>query len=445
MLKIAVRNFGPIREADLVLHRFMLLIGPQASGKSTLAKLIYFFLHVRDEVVEFVLNECRGAERERGDVSRRLTKVLRSRFAEFFGPAKALVNTSVVCIYSSGAEMQVSQANKNFKYVEPHLTPKLILSIAALVDEARGLVHQSRHPTALLSNTGRIASDQAERAVVELVRERCNALFGFEKELLFVPAGRSVLSTLSDQLQYIHPHLLDYPMRRFVDTVNRTRVFFDKSLDDLVTAKRALTSERIVQSTVREAKEFVQKILRGEYRYDKEGGKIFVNKNTFTKIGYASSGQQESVWILLSLFLLALEDAKALITIEEPEAHLFPDAQKDMTEFISYIYNQVGCDTLITTHSPYMLAEINNLIYAHELKSRAGVAVDRVIREKVHLDPKDVGGYFVCDGTIQTLKGGSGPFLRNEMLDGVSDRINVEQDALLSIERGEQSNARRSR
>ncbi len=425
------------------MSRFMVLIGPQSSGKSTLAKLAYFFLQVRDDVTEFVLAECQSPRRDRKDISLRLTKALRSRFVEFFGPARALPNTSVTCEYASELVLKVTQLRKDHKYVEPQLAPVLTAQVETLIEEARRTLDKGREPTALISSVGRIASEQTTRGVVELIRERCNRIFGYDKELLFVPAGRSILSTLSDQIQYIHPHLLDYPMRRFVDSVNRTRVFFDKSLDDLVTTKRALTTDRLHLSAIRDAKEFVYKILRGEYRFDKEGGKIFVDSSNFIKINYASSGQQESVWILLSLFLLVLENAQALLTIEEPEAHLFPDAQKDMIEFIAYVYNRIGCDVVITTHSPYILARINNLIYAHELRKKVGDSVDKIVDAKVQLDPANVGGYFVADGHVKPLKGRSGPFLRNEMLDGASEGMNEEMESLLSIER-EHGNAGRT-
>lgn len=434
-LRISVVNFGPIKKAELELSRFMVLIGPQSSGKSTLAKLVYFFLQLRDQVTEFVLAECQGAAHDRKDTLQRLRTAVRARFAEFFGPARTLSNTRVICEYRSGLTLEVGRVREHFKYVEPQLPAALITQIEQLIAQARQALDKGREPTALISSVGRIASEQTARGVVELIREKCNQIFGYDKELLFVPAGRSVLSTLSDQLQQIHPHLLDYPMRRFIDNVNRTRIFFDKSLDDLVTTKRALTSDRVHGSAIRDAKDYVQRILRGEYRFDKEGGKIFIDSNTFTKISFASSGQQESVWILLSLFLLVLENARALIIVEEPEAHLFPDTQKDMIEFIAYVFNQVGCDAFITTHSPYMLARINNLIYARELRVKVGERVDAVIDKKVQLDPAVVNGYFVSNGGVQMLRGRAGPFLRNELLDGASDRMNDEVERLLTMER----------
>jgi predicted ATPase len=41
--KLIVRNFGAIRELDLDIKDLPLFIGEQATGKSAVAKLIYFF------------------------------------------------------------------------------------------------------------------------------------------------------------------------------------------------------------------------------------------------------------------------------------------------------------------------------------------------------------------------------------------------------------------
>lgn len=43
MQKIIINNFGAIKYAEIEVKKILVLIGEQASGKSTIAKLIYFF------------------------------------------------------------------------------------------------------------------------------------------------------------------------------------------------------------------------------------------------------------------------------------------------------------------------------------------------------------------------------------------------------------------
>lgn len=40
--KIIIKNLGPLKQVELDLKEIIILIGPQASGKSTIAKLIHF-------------------------------------------------------------------------------------------------------------------------------------------------------------------------------------------------------------------------------------------------------------------------------------------------------------------------------------------------------------------------------------------------------------------
>ena len=47
--KIVIQNFGPVKEAQINLNKnFQIFIGAQASGKSTICKVVYFVQKIRD-------------------------------------------------------------------------------------------------------------------------------------------------------------------------------------------------------------------------------------------------------------------------------------------------------------------------------------------------------------------------------------------------------------
>ena len=81
------------------------------------------------------------------------------------------------------------------------------------------------------------------------------------------------------------------------------------------------------------------------------------------QLSFASSGQQEVLPLLLTLleFPSKIKRAQQLI-IEEPEAHLFPAAQKYILDFMVATAKDNLCDMLFTTHSPYVIACLNNHI-----------------------------------------------------------------------------------
>ena len=50
MQKIIIKNFGAIEYAEIEIKKVLVLIGEQASGKSTIAKLIYFFKSLKENL-----------------------------------------------------------------------------------------------------------------------------------------------------------------------------------------------------------------------------------------------------------------------------------------------------------------------------------------------------------------------------------------------------------
>ena len=60
MAELVIQNFGPIRHCKIEEKRFMILIGAQASGKSTIAKVIFFFRTVAEDVIQQIRTKNNG-------------------------------------------------------------------------------------------------------------------------------------------------------------------------------------------------------------------------------------------------------------------------------------------------------------------------------------------------------------------------------------------------
>ena len=85
---------------------------------------------------------------------------------------------------------------------------------------------------------------------------------------------------------------------------------------------------------------------------------------------------------------------KALFVIEEPEAHLHPKAQLQMAKFIVMLSN-AGAKVVVTTHSDYILGEINNCIKKYELNGKSDFSISK----------DDVSAYlFKDEGNETTVK-----------------------------------------
>jgi predicted ATPase len=118
-----------------------------------------------------------------------------------------------------------------------------------------------------------------------------------------------------------------------------------------------------------------KKIRKGEYRFnaDLDKERTYFKNNHYVKLQYASSGQEESVWILLLIFRYILDETSVFMVFEEPEAHLYPETQSDIVELIGLLANLYHNPIIKTTHSPYILSAFNNLSYAYQVaKNKVG-------------------------------------------------------------------------
>ena len=173
--------------------------------------------------------------------------------------------------------------------------------------------------------------------------------------------------------------------------------------------------------------------MRGKYQYDKDGEKIFYETNKYVKLNFSSSGQQESLWILLLLFIIILEKQNVFIVIEEPEAHLFPEAQKEISNLIALMSNVENSQVIITTHSPYILASLNNLILANKVGSE-NINVEKRINKNLWINRDKVYAALVTKGQVKDIIDNELNIIQQENIDSVSGTINDEFDFLFQFE-----------
>jgi hypothetical protein len=167
--------------------------------------------------------------------------------------------------------------------------------------------------------------------------------------------------------------------------------------------------------------EFIQThILKGEYiRHPKRSirFKLYESEGKGTLFGNCPS-----YVVRLSPLIFYLKDLAKLgdhLILEEPEMNLHPFHQRLIARALAQIVN-VGLNVTVTTHSPYFLREINNLIMLYPNPTQGGkwgYALD----EK--LDPARVKAYEDLKALEMTDEG-----IIAETFDAVIENLNQSSD-----------------
>ncbi len=105
----------------------------------------------------------------------------------------------------------------------------------------------------------------------------------------------------------------------------------------------------------------------------------------------------------LVLYLRYQAKPNDLIIIDEPEMHLHPAAQVEIIEFLSMLTN-VGLHVLITTHSPYIVDHIANLIEAKKNDNPEAIKKHFYLEDsRAFIEQNKVSVYLFEDNTAKNI------------------------------------------
>lgn len=125
------------------------------------------------------------------------------------------------------------------------------------------------------------------------------------------------------------------------------------------------------------------------------------------------------------------------IFIEEPEVNLFPEKQKQVTYFLASLQKMKNRpDIIMSTHSPYILTSINNLLLASQLIKQdksLKEKVSEIIRDDFLLDVSHLEAYLISDGAAKSIIDTEAGLINADEIDGVSVSLAQEFDKLLDL------------
>ncbi|WP_099533928.1 AAA family ATPase [Limnothrix sp. PR1529] len=436
MEKLIIKNFAGLKSIEITINKINIIIGPQASGKSIVAKLLFYFRSFVGEIVKS------GIKLE---PKQSLDKKLKNMFEEYF-PPDAWGNALF--------EIQYSMQDKYIKISgdttgKPN-SYKIALSYS---DFYKKLLDQSRFLTRKIRNS--VSPNYYEMWFEAMVFNqiqiqsilKVQGSFSEDSifDQVFVPAGRSFFAVLKDNIfgvlstdSQIDPFLIQFG--QYYESIKRTA--FDNSTD--IKNKKRVWSTGAVDpgqtSLFDDMHRLHDNILSGKYVRLKDEDYLKSKDGRMVRLSNSSSGQQEILPLILVLESLCFFSNGKMGTstyIEEPEAHLFPRTQRDIISLIATVYNfQPGrLHFFITTHSPYVLTAFNNLIQAGILsKSGHHDQVLEVMPASQVLDPDDVAAYHVVDGHAHNIIDPETQLIDAQIIDSISEELAIQFDQLLDIE-----------
>ncbi|WP_277811912.1 AAA family ATPase [Chromohalobacter canadensis] len=416
--ELTIENFLVIKKGFFEVKSLNVVIGQQAQGQSVIAKLLYFFNSISDNFID-------GIRKNTG--KRELDKELVDKFETYF-PRYTWDGSGFEITYRYGDLEFCLSGRRNAKR-KTNIKLTYSRSLSSLYNSKKK-IYQKR----LEENSAGVDDEYDSsipesmlfrQAVVEPLREgEHGKFFG---STIFIPASRSFFANLQRNIFTFLSSNID------IDP-------FLKEFGSLYEFSKKVYGLRFNRGNFRGTREkidgAIQAIVGGSYEYSEEQDWI-VTKGNKINLANASSGQQEALPMLLTLNVLPARSIQGKTTslfIEEPEAHLFPTSQGYIVSVLSMLREEVGLNIFLTTHSPYILSALNNLIMAHDVVSSGSMGEDEF--KKINsggspVDYESVSAFTIDEGVIKSIKDDEYRMLGGDILDEVSEHFNEVSNKLL--------------
>lgn len=420
MATLTIKNFSCIDEAEITLSELTILIGPQASGKSVISKLVYFFndmitLHFKsiEDEIQFEAFRARLSE----------------DFKKWFPPS-AWGTGPFAITYSAGSFFAKITRAATRKGVPPQEV-KINVSpwfearykdyfVASLDRKKKSEKSDLRSYNMDFDWKLREAAEKKIKA--ELKTE-------YPAWQVFIPAGRSYFTSLGKALPaFEHSGLLDpltVQFGRFFTSIREYR-------------RRRVLHSRLSKRDVEARNILTRQLFGGNLRLDRELEYIEGEDGRKIPFAFMSSGQQELLPLWLTLEYVNNFMSDCLMFIEEPEAHLFPAAQSQVVEQLATTVAKPGAHVrmIITTHSPYVLTQFNVLLKAGTLavtRPELATEIENIVKREMWLPPGSVGAYAIAGRRVKKIFDSDG-LIDGLYLDEVSGNLENEFQSLLELE-----------
>jgi hypothetical protein len=422
--KIVIKNFSVIDDVEIDIKKINLLIGPQASGKSVIARLVYFFKTIKQRMYTTItLGEGKPG------LEKRIRSIFNGIFPDYFLKEKSY---ELKYYYDDQFMTITNEKEKSYESIKISYSDSIYKQFNNL-----RRYYKKESEIEKLNRSGSI------QHLLNSISGRLDQFFCGTSPyiLVFIPAMRSFFANIERNIFSLltQSTFIDYMLTEFGS-------FYEK-------IKEMSLSINSGKNVNNELYGMCSEVLRGEYQYRnkvewiKEGG----DKLIFLR--HSSSGQQEVAPLIVSLMVLSgLPVSHFYMFIEEPEAHLFPESQRNIVEIIAMVYNLLNRNSgfFITTHSPYILTSFNNLIQADntclEIKEQFNKGkidqkvrddrlkrLDKIIKPTRRISFDDAAVYVIKDGQCKDIRNNQNKLIDENVIDEASGRIDSVFDQLIDI------------
>ena len=370
-LTVKLKNIGILKQAEFSLGDLTVICGENNTGKTYTAYALYGFLQSWRNFVHIPISDAQIQDflTEKGQIKSEYAhdqvlldagKIYTERLDEIFAVLKGTFKNSEFSVLLDEIDMHDKEFKDRIESPQGHLFAfsskrkesgdvSVILGIEKKPEKEFDTSIAKRIISDIVTNA--IFSDSFPRPFI-FSAERTGVSI-FRRELDF--ARDRLLREMAQADEDVDPRqLLSKVYQRYPSPIE-SNFDFSRQLEDTAKSKSFISKEHP------EVLADFADIIGGEYTITQNDQLHYIPKGTYLKLTMVQSSSTVRSLLDLSFYLSCVAEKGDLLMVDEPELSLHPENQRRIARLFARLVN-LGVKVFITTHSDYIVKELNTLI-----------------------------------------------------------------------------------
>jgi predicted ATPase len=419
MISFKFENLGPIEKGSIKLNNLNIICGENNSGKTYINYLIYTILHVINNSVDYysnIFDELNIEDNSEVDIEPFINSYIENYISEIEKKVKNILPN----IFNSDSSLF-----KDFSI-------KIVVDIEKLVKEIELIggiadytinnyeIHLSKDSDSLKIQLNRIKNKEKIKKNILKEKEKFCSFINecimnqLANKIFTLPAERSGLSLfyrnlLSNRNDKLHKLISSNDKNlELVSAIENEFVKYPKPINDYINFLADLSSSKEYENNNQIYNELINEIeneiIQGKYSI--KNNRIIFTNNEKIELEFHMVSSLVKTFVGLTYYLKNLPKG-AWIIIDEPELNLHPDNQRKIAQMFACLANN-GINIVMTTHSPYITEEINNLIKLSNKeindKKKEYLMKKYNIKKNEILEKENISAYLIKSGKTEEME-----------------------------------------
>lgn len=413
-LTVRLKNIGILKQAEFSLGDLTLICGENNTGKTYATYALYGFLESWRDLTQFPISDAQ--------IQRLLTEgILKIDLAQYVNMADQVL-TEACKLYTQQLDKIFAAPEDGFHNSELYLQTGTInlynrgvkgkWHIPPFINYAKEMRSEEVIVNLVMEREEKIDPDSVKTRLRSIIN---GIIFSASFPQPFIcSAERTGAATFRTELSFARDRLLKEMSQIDKNMDPRELLFkgyqrYPSPIEDNVNFMRQLeytaTGESFIATGHPEILEDFADIVGGTYAITQNDQLYYIPKGTRLKLTMDQSSSTVRSLLNIGFYLHCVAQEGNLLMVDEPELSLHPENQRRIARLLARLAN-LGIKVFITTHSDYIVKELNTLIMLnHDKPHLKRVAEENGYQDSELINADQVKVYMTKEKLMPLEKG----------------------------------------